>query len=364
MAKTLCRLASLYYRSPVPRLYDEGWQPGGLPATTKQFTHAETGYRYNKLNYIRPTENDAAEALILLAQYEMQKGELDLALERLKETRNILEPYTWWDNRHKNELWRDLFILLSDVYYKQSNYTEAYRLSALAYQYEDSINKAKNHSYPVKIYSQVEAEKQFMQLKQAEHENKRSIRNRNFSLVVLVLGGSLLLGLYKRLHRQHKKDLEFFESRQQLLYQEKKQSDQQLEDHIKTLYEQSKKIEEYQTEIEELRITPAGEERLQALDITEKLRHFTIITDQSWIQFKVLFEKVHKGFFSRLKEQYPDITQAEIRLIALNRLNISTKEMADMLGISPESIRKTGYRFQKKNSSTAGLSLAKIAASI
>jgi hypothetical protein len=95
-------------------------------------------------------------------------------------------------------------------------------------------------------------------------------------------------------------------------------------------------------------------DKLQTLETVEKLKRSTIITEDEWIQFRSLFDKVHKGFFTRLKVQYPDVTQAEIRLMALTKLNLSTKEMAGILGISPESIRKSRYRFLKKVSDISG----------
>jgi DNA-binding CsgD family transcriptional regulator len=49
-----------------------------------------------------------------------------------------------------------------------------------------------------------------------------------------------------------------------------------------------------------------------------------------------------------LKEKLPDLTQAEIRLVCLTKLNLDTKEMAGILGVSFATIRQSRYRLRKK----------------
>ncbi len=75
---------------------------------------------------------------------------------------------------------------------------------------------------------------------------------------------------------------------------------------------------------------------------------FTLLTEQDWQQFKTLFSAAHPGFFTNLNTRYPDLSQGEVRLLALSRLSLSSKEMAGMLGISQQSLRTSRYRLRKK----------------
>lgn len=93
---------------------------------------------------------------------------------------------------------------------------------------------------------------------------------------------------------------------------------------------------------------PNGSEHSLKMQYLSELLHSTILTDADWNRFKRLFEKVHEGFLVRLKDRFPDLTPAETRLLALTRLHLSTKEMADMLGVKPHSIKKTRQRLRKK----------------
>ena len=61
-----------------------------------------------------------------------------------------------------------------------------------------------------------------------------------------------------------------------------------------------------------------------------------------------MFDQVHPGFFIRLKEKLNDLTPAETRLLALTKLQLAPKEMAAMLGISYDAIKKSRQRLRKK----------------
>lgn len=70
--------------------------------------------------------------------------------------------------------------------------------------------------------------------------------------------------------------------------------------------------------------------------------------DEQWNQFKLHFESVHKGFFERLQKQFSCLTSNELKLCAYLRMNLSTKEIAQMLNISTESVTTKRYRLRKK----------------
>ena len=82
--------------------------------------------------------------------------------------------------------------------------------------------------------------------------------------------------------------------------------------------------------------------------IIEELSNQTILTEDDWLKFKMLFEKTHPGFFTKLKEQVSEITQAEQRMAALTRLHLTTKQMAAVLGISANSVIKAKQRLRQR----------------
>ncbi len=67
-----------------------------------------------------------------------------------------------------------------------------------------------------------------------------------------------------------------------------------------------------------------------------------------WASFEKYFEKVHKDFFKNLKSKYPTITINELNMCALLKLNLRNKDIAQIMGISPDSVRKAQHRLSKK----------------
>jgi DNA-binding CsgD family transcriptional regulator len=75
---------------------------------------------------------------------------------------------------------------------------------------------------------------------------------------------------------------------------------------------------------------------------------YNLQDDGNWENFKRYFEQVHKNFNSMVKDKFPDITSNELRLMALLKMNLSSKEIANILNITPEGIKKARYRLRKK----------------
>lgn len=70
--------------------------------------------------------------------------------------------------------------------------------------------------------------------------------------------------------------------------------------------------------------------------------------DKDWEHFAQHFDKVHSNFVSSLKEKYPSITPHELKLCAYLRMNLSTKEIAQLMNISVRGVEISRYRLRKK----------------
>lgn len=72
------------------------------------------------------------------------------------------------------------------------------------------------------------------------------------------------------------------------------------------------------------------------------------IQDRDWNDFNVSFESTNKNFYAKLKQAYPDISPNDLKICALIKMNLSIKEMAGILNISPDSVKTARYRLRKK----------------
>lgn len=70
--------------------------------------------------------------------------------------------------------------------------------------------------------------------------------------------------------------------------------------------------------------------------------------DTDWENFERYFKQVYSGFDEKMKRAFPTLTGNEIRLVTLMKMNLSTKEIASILNVTPESVNKARYRLRKK----------------
>jgi len=70
--------------------------------------------------------------------------------------------------------------------------------------------------------------------------------------------------------------------------------------------------------------------------------------NNSWQEFDTIFRNIHGGFYGKLLEKCPGLTATEIKIAALLRLNLSTKEIAAITLKSEEGVKSMRYRLRKK----------------
>ena len=67
-----------------------------------------------------------------------------------------------------------------------------------------------------------------------------------------------------------------------------------------------------------------------------------------WERFSQYFDKSNNDFLKILKEHYPQLTAADLKLCAYLRLNLSTKAIAELLNLSIRGVESSRYRLRKK----------------
>ncbi len=73
-----------------------------------------------------------------------------------------------------------------------------------------------------------------------------------------------------------------------------------------------------------------------------------LASGEEWGQFQDNFDQVHGNFITRLKEAYPGLTPQELKFSAYIRMNLNTKEIANLLNISVRGVEIGRYRVRKK----------------
>lgn len=192
---------------------------------------------------------------------------------------------------------------------------------------------------------------------------------RSFLIVTVILLGSVGYIVYRYQKVRVRKNFELLQSRQILsesrerlanveleniklkekeLKQELELRNKELISYTVNFIQKNELLEELQLKLQSLKQSAANPELSKELNGLLQHVNKKLNIDRDWEDFKLTFENVHQNFFGHLLNHYPDLTPAELKLCALLRLNMDTKEISALLGISADSAKTARYRLRKK----------------
>ena len=70
--------------------------------------------------------------------------------------------------------------------------------------------------------------------------------------------------------------------------------------------------------------------------------------DREWDQFAGYFDNTHSDFLKAIKETHPALSAHELKLCAYLRMNLTSKEMAQLMNITVRGVEISRYRLRKK----------------
>ena len=70
--------------------------------------------------------------------------------------------------------------------------------------------------------------------------------------------------------------------------------------------------------------------------------------DQSWTEFKEVYESMDSEFFDKLTARNPKLTSLDLKHCAYIKMNIDNYELARILNVEMKSLQMTRYRLKKK----------------
>lgn len=193
-----------------------------------------------------------------------------------------------------------------------------------------------------------EQKEQEIALLQKEKEQQAMLRNA-FLIGILLIGiiGILVYNRQRLKIKKKQAELENTRLKEQQLEQDLEFKNKQLTTHSLHLVQKNEAMKELKEKLNEMRHKENGNVN-KSLQKLRNLVDYSFSLDEDWEQFRLYFEEVHDHFFDTLKKNYPDLTPNELRLSALAKLNLSIKETATILGITPNSVKTARYRLRKK----------------
>jgi DNA-binding CsgD family transcriptional regulator len=276
--------------------------------------------------------SSAANTLCMLADLDLDEKQLPEAARKLDEAIVVI-------NRQGDVRPFVYYALQKARLFKyEKRYDSAFAYLDTARRLVNKINQRRDAQVFSQAEQKVAVELHLSEIKLLESEKSKMVLVRNFIIIVILLVLVIAAQLIFRQQLKQKKNKELLTNAQV-----------QLKYYIDSVREKNQLINQFKQEIEQLHAMPGQYTVLQEKEeIATRLKHYSILTEDDWNEFRTLFEKVQIGFFDKLKQQFPDLTPSEQRLLALMKLKLSKREMAGMLGIAPDSIKKTRQRIRKK----------------
>ncbi|MGN6421190.1 MAG: helix-turn-helix transcriptional regulator, partial [Pseudobacter sp.] len=70
--------------------------------------------------------------------------------------------------------------------------------------------------------------------------------------------------------------------------------------------------------------------------------------DEDWEHFARHFDEVHSNYLNSVKKHFPSLTTTDLKLCAYLHINLTSKEIAQLMGISVRGVETSRYRLRKK----------------
>lgn len=255
--------------------------------------------------------------------------------------------------------------ILTWAYEKQADPTQALQYQRLANTYQDSLRKMQERKSLLETQIRFETEQKERENRQLRNQNEAQTWLRNLALLAFLLS----LGVVASLFRQNQLRKQLLHKKQQLLAEteEKVRIERDLQQFEHEQFEQSLAHKERELASTALFMFQKNEllndiyvelDKIKGLIADEKVKKMlhslsntiksNLSRENEWESFKLHFEKVHPKFFSQLQSEFPTLTQNEMRFAAYLRINMTNKEIAQLLSISEQGVKMIGNRLRKK----------------
>lgn len=288
---------------------------------------------------------------LLIGISYQQQDKLDKAIEYALQGKEICEENDLMDKKQYT------YQLLKEIYNEKGNISKAFDYFAKEKQIEAALEKEKTANKLAAINAQFELEK-----KEQEHATFKEIKYyenlaKNGLLIFL---GVLALFLYqlsvrRRLKVQlQKEELEKLKVEQMLETEERERLKERLEykerelaSNTMFMLQKNKMLTDLKEKIGTIKVSNDEQLRKQVNNIDRNIE-MNMNFDDDWQKFKLHFAEVHPNFFEKLYQENNALNNNDTRFCAYIRMGLTTKEIAQLMGISAGSVQKARYRLKKK----------------
>lgn len=285
---------------------------------------------FDKLQHkqlIAKTKNFIGEYYTDTHRYDLAEK---YASEALAEAREINSKAI----AHKSaELLHNLFLIQQDT-------IKAYKWAIIQGQLHDSLNIDESKTELSKL-------EMLNNFNQQEKERKIAQQRKDFIIIIIIILLFFSLLVILLIYARQRSKARATRLEKQSLEDKLEFRDKELTTNVIYLMKKNELLSKISSQLIDLEKTAIKDETKAALHrIAVELKK----SKQSdvWEEFEFRFNQVHESFYKKLTQKYPDLTANDLRICAFLKLNLTTKEIAEITGQRAGTIEMTRTRLRKK----------------
>lgn len=297
--------------------------------------------------------NQAAEKYFSLQNWSSYSdalyslGKIDQALHKNQEAeQHFLDGLHYATDVLSKSKVQEGYKLLSQLYLDNSDYKKAYDYYEKYSVLKDSIfNKAKSDAIEeMQIRYGVEKQEQMIAgQKLIIEQKKREVKFAVIGGTVLLLLLFIILLLVWR-NKRNKEKLLIKEAEN--LRKDLELKNRELVCNVSNIYTKNMVINKVAKTLSKSTGNFKQSNMELVRDIINELKHN--LDETGWKEFEYRFARVHESFYETLDKKFPELTPTERKICAMLKLNMSSKEIAAITMVRPESVDTARSRIRKK----------------
>jgi hypothetical protein len=237
----------------------------------------------------------------------------------------------------------------------EGKYAEALGLEEQIVELKEYVSNSEKDHLTKSLEVQFGLSEKERELKLVKKEKEVTTLTNYLLFGIIAFGSIIAISFIYFLKRIIKRDKQLIETKEALIRietEQKKLKEQQLQNEIEFKESQLSALTIQMMQkndlMQELKDKLESNANIRLDSSVSKIISKGLNQDKEWTDFNTHFESINKNFYSRIKQAFPEISPNEMKICALIKMNLSSKEMASILNISPDSVKTARYRLRKK----------------
>jgi hypothetical protein len=236
-----------------------------------------------------------------------------------------------------------------DAYRMLGDYKNAFEYHILYEQLRYSLFENQKSEQVLDLLTKYETEKKERKIfeQQSKIEKQNIVRNAlaGSSILLIIIGG-LVYNRQKLSLKNKSKEKELAEIKLAQTQNELTLREQELLTYVITISQKNNLLHNLK-EVAKKKTEDISEANKRLRKINMEIENGYNLSEQ-WEEFRRRFENIHHGFFDKLAEISPDLTNTDRRICAYLKLGLSSKQIANLQNVSEATVEVRRSQLRKK----------------